>query len=460
MRTSRTRHRLQAAAAVLGTVAAVYGISRLIAPTSAPRAERPTAREQPPAPPIVPRVDPDPVVTSRPKVSPAFHQAVADGDLEAAKRLYVDGADLAETLGPAAKTGKRDLVAWLLDQGADVHDDETQGEAPILEADAHPEVVKLLLERGAKEPTLVMAATMGKPNAVNRVLAKGANVSDGTPSPLGAAIDGASRGAVRRAIVDRLLAAGADPNHDTSPTPLHAALGQCSELDSQDDLCDLHVVRALVTKGAQVESSDILLAANARSKVRDVLVDTVLAGRVAKAEIVEALSSVELPADAKLVRKLGAIAGFRHVDGTTETLPLFEAIEGGSAERVNAMLEGGAPATQVAQDGRTALLAALEGSADVDEKLVMVRALVARGADPNRTELGGDMPLVKAVNTGDVRIVAALLDRGARINYGLLDREGSSTALEIAEASGNQKIARVLLQRGARRRPVPPPSYD
>jgi ankyrin repeat protein len=189
----------------------------------------------------------------------------------------------------------------------------------------------------------------------------------------------------------------------------------------------------------------------------EALVDALLAGRVTKKSAVATLASPYLPqVSVAVLRKLGTFGGFRYADGSTEILPLFAAIERNAPELAHDLLEAGASATQATRDGKTALVAALDDLAASDEKLRLVRALLARGADPNRTEPGGDTPLVKAVGTGDVRLVVALLDRGARINHGLAERDASSTALEIAEASGNPAIVRVLVQRGARRRPVPP----
>lgn len=371
---SRTRNRLQSLGAVFGTVAAVYGVSRLIAPASPPKPAAVTTRYAAEAPPIVPRVDPAPTpAPARPIVdSSGFHAAIEAGDLERSKKSWSDGLSLAGTLGDAAETGKVELVTWLLDRGADVHEDEALGTAPLLRADAHSAVVSVLLGRGANEPSLSTAVTMGKLNAMKRLVASRANVDD-------------------------------------------------------DDLM------------TAIGSDDVAL--------RDKMLDVLLAAPGAKTAAAEALGRQGFPADAKIVRRLA---------GTGAKIPLFEAIERGDAPLALAMLEAGASATQTKADGKTTLIAALDDDwAGADDKLAVVRALLARGADPNRTDLGGDMPLVKAASSDDVRIVALLLDHGARINHGLAERDGSSTALEIAEVAANTKITRLLLQRGAKRRPVP-----
>lgn len=49
--------------------------------------------------------------------------------------------------------------------------------------------------------------------------------------------------------------------------------------------------------------------------------------------------------------------------------------------------------------------------------------------------------------TGDLRIINALLERGARLNDLILD----DTALDAAEANDRQPAARVLHARGGRR---------
>lgn len=66
-----------------------------------------------------------------------------------------------------------------------------------------------------------------------------------------------------------------------------------------------------------------------------------------------------------------------------------------------------------------------------DDAMRIVRLLLARGADPNKRLETGERVLAKAAAAGDLRVVAMLLDRGARINDGLAAPD-DETALETA----------------------------
>jgi ankyrin repeat protein len=77
----------------------------------------------------------------------------------------------------------------------------------------------------------------------------------------------------------------------------------------------------------------------------------------------------------------------------------------------------------------------------------IVELLVARGADVNRRLPDGRTPLFAAAEGGELRVVNALLERGARVNDLVLD----DTALDVAEQNSHQPAARVLHAHGARR---------
>ena len=71
----------------------------------------------------------------------------------------------------------------------------------------------------------------------------------------------------------------------------------------------------------------------------------------------------------------------------------------------------------------------------------------ARGVDVNRRLPDGRTPLFAAAESGELRVVNALLERGARVNDLVLD----DTALDAAEQNSHQPAARVLHAHGARR---------
>ncbi len=471
--TSRTRHRLQFAAAILGTVGAVYGFSRLVKPHHCPTkiTTPPQVITYVPAPPIVPRVDP-PIAHAPlpPKVSPAFMSAVSEGDIAAMEKMYTPGMALDGTLHAAAATGNKTTVTWLLDHGADVHENEEDTEAPVLAADNHPAIVKLLFERGAKETNLSMASMVGAVNAVNRLLAKHTPVDDG--SPLFFAVTSAAAAPKnRQIIVDKLLAAGADANDtgDGSVPLVQSAILSCEVPDDDDDdnandkgkkpaapanakpAC-VALIQSLTSHGARIAGETLTSALEVADPIRGPVLDAVLAGRLEPSATAVALSSATGERDAAVVRKLSAkgVAWAWHDGEADASAPLIEAIERLDSVLVRAMLDAGAPADLHLKDGRSPLGLALDKvSTDSGESARIIELLVAHGAQVNRRLPDGRSPLFAAAEAGDIRVVNALLDHGARVNELILDE----TALDAAERSGNVPVARILHARGGRRAP-------
>lgn len=68
----------------------------------------------------------------------------------------------------------------------------------------------------------------------------------------------------------------------------------------------------------------------------------------------------------------------------------------------------------------------------------LVDLLIARGADPNRPDLGGELPLVTALKRGNEPLMRHLVERGAEPDRP--DRSGR-TALEHAQALGRLEAA-------------------
>jgi ankyrin repeat protein len=424
----------------------------LVKPSKAPA---PTVVVQPAAPPIVPRVDP-PLTQKpiKPSVGQAFLDALRDGDLAGMEKHYEKDMRLDGTLGTGAATGKKDVVEWLVAHGADIHEAETDLEAPILAADAYPEVVKLLLAKGAKEPKLQAAVAAGAVNAVDRLIASGqspkAVENGGQGALLVAAIDSTATPAKRQLVLDKLLAAGADPNaHDASVAPLTSAVSRCDAEEGRDAPCK-KMIQSLIAKGARADQTTLQAVVDlGDDAMRVAIMDAVLAAKLEPSAATNIMSSLSGERDAWIVKKLapkGVQWSGTDADGEQVT-PFLDAVERGDAAIAKAMIDAGAPATQRTKDGRTALGLAIDHLADEASSGAMVDLLLAHGASAQKRLGDGRTPLFAAAEAGNLRVVNALLAHGARVNEVVLDE----TALDAAERSGNTAVARVLHAHGGRR---------
>jgi ankyrin repeat protein len=368
----------------------------------------------------------------------------------------------------AAKTGNQSVAAWLLEHGADVHENETEVEAPLLEGDAHPSIVKLLLDHGASEPPLAVASIAGAPNAVARLLAKHVpvNPKDGSTPLYDAVTSTVSTPKNKRLVIEKLLLAGADPNvGEESQTPMSVLPAQCGEEHEQDvqdkqdkqekvqekgPLPCLALIQLLGSRGARVSGDTLQSALALDEPVRGRVLDALLVHRLEPdaTSIAIAQINVELQADA--ARKIAArgVAWAWHDGEADASAPLLDAIERFDAPLVKLMLDLGAPADMHFKDGRSPLGLALDRVADSNEVAArIVDLLVSHGANVNRRLPDGRTPLFAAAESGDIRVVNTLLEHGARVNEVILDE----SALDAAERSGHIPVARILHARGGRR---------
>jgi ankyrin repeat protein len=455
--TSRLRHRLQLGAAIVASVSAVYVVAQAIN-YAKPRRPIPRVQYIPPPPPplpvpIVPRViAPIVPIIQTPHLTAAFAAALREGDLKAMDATYTDESSLGVALKAAAADGKPDVVKWVLDKGADVHFGEGEVDAPILQADAHPQVVKLLLERGVSEAELSNAAGAGAPNAVGRILAKdksAARPKDGSTPLVDAINSSVASEDNRRLVVDKLLAAGADPNDGD---PLGASLAHCA---ADAEGC-LPITKQLLARHPDV-SGDALGAVIdlEEGPTRSKLLDTLLSGKLEPNATAVALSHVDGTGDPAMLKRLTArgVAWTFHDGENDAVAPFVDAVERQDLAAVRLMLDAGAPADYHYKDGRSALGSAIEAAArENGDAERIVEVLVQRGANVNRRLPDGRPPLFAAAESGDVRVVKAILEAGARVNERVLDE----TALDAAERSGHTPVARVLDGYGARRAPPRP----
>jgi ankyrin repeat protein len=453
-----TRSRLEICLGVVLSGAAVVGLSTAIRPDPSRLAASQSAF--PEAPEVDQRraeadlrAEPPPP----PKVSPDFAHAVARGDLDTMNRLSTPGMALDGMLAVAGESGEKEATLWLLDHGANVKEDEGTVDAPLLIADEHPEITALLLERGAPETSLYIAAQANASNAVVRLLAAHADVDPTDASPLDGAVSSTrGKAETRKLIVAKLLAAGAKPSRDDGMNPFASAVHTCDPAADQYDSeaeC-LGLIKLLVKHGAHANGDALVAALQLDGSARDTALAATLTAPIERGATATALAQVwNVPPQAVKLLVSKGVDWAWHDGEEDAALPLFTAVQRGDRDFVRTLLDAGAPPDVHFKDGTCALGAAIDGAAgggNADFARI-VELLVARGTDVNRRLPDGRTPLFAAAETGELRVINALLDRGARVNDLVLD----DTALDAAEQNGHQPAARVLHARGARRAKKP-----
>ncbi|MFO0737457.1 MAG: ankyrin repeat domain-containing protein [Labilithrix sp.] len=449
------RKRLELTLGVVATGAAVVALSSTLRPDPAKLAERlPVLMSSP-----VPYSMREEMAGYEPHPLPSteLRAAVEAGDAKAMSKAYTRGMMLDGLLRPAARSGKKAAVAWLLDHGANVHEDELTPYAPVLSADAYPEISALLLQRGAADPNLENAAAANAPNAATRALAK--NPVLGKSSNALFAVASAMQGTMagKHLIMTKLLDAGADPNHGQSGmSPLAGAVGSCDynlEEPPGSQFTCMSLVRLLLKRGAYV-SADVLSAALAlddstRAEPLDAVLDAAVLDKVMTTTALANASKMN-PEDAKRLIKRGGVEWAWHDGEADAALPVLEAARHGDRDTLKVFLDAGGPVDMHYKDGLSALGVAIDSAAgDNATAARVVELLVTRGADVNRRLPDGRTPLFAAAESGDLRIVNFLIAKGARVNDIVLD----DSPLDAAEANGHQSAARVIHAHGGRRAP-------
>ena len=148
-------------------------------------------------------------------------------------------------------------------------------------------------------------------------------------------------------------------------------------------------------------------------------------------------------------------------DSIVESYPLLFAIrEKKSLLVIRALLDGGASLNYggkssilnlIRDDNITKLL--IEYGADYSGMLIKfiydgrfksAALIIEKGADVNGS--GNDIPLIAAINIGNIEIVKLLIDKGAN-----LDGSGDQIPLKEAALRGNREIIKLLIDKGAER---------
>jgi ankyrin repeat protein len=399
------------------------------------------------------------IVPGRPSVPEAFREAVRQGDVATMRKYYLRGMPVEGFLSDAAKSGKRPAVEWLLDHGADIHENESSPYAPVLMADAHPELVAYLRSRGAAEARLDDAAEALAPHAIERLLAKHPNLNDRYSFPLRAAAGApATDPGTKLWIIQRLLDAGADPNHGgvngVTPSALASSITSFGYGAAESSHASKAVVRLLLDHGAQATGDAFAAALNLDDEsTRTTILDWLFEGKFDKGDVAQALAHAT-HVDASDVKRLiqqGGIDWAWHDGEDDAARPLLEAVRRGDRDLARVYVDAGAPVDVHFKDGTSTLGVAIDGTASDPSQARVVELLVTRGANVNRRLPDGRTPLFAAAEAGDLRTVNFLIERGARVNERVLD----DTALDAAEQNGHPPIARVLHAHGGQRAPKP-----
>lgn len=297
-------------------------------------------------------------------VFPAI-EALADSDpaLEATWKYRDHGADVTlrdwwhrPPLVDAANAGNLRLVKMLLDQGADIHAKNGNGETAIDMAVRHGrlEIAKLLLQRGAKQ-NLASSAFVGDIDAVRCLLNEDGGVASG--------------GAVRDLPVSREVS------------------GVCMPL--------MRLAVRLAGEQGHVQILKLLLdhvkIAQQNQELTDIAFDA--ASRNGRSEVV------------RMILKRGFDINARYRQGQT---PLVKTVQSGNEAMIKLLLARGADIDVVDANGNSALMtAASRGRRNV------VEMLLDAGADPGPTNWRGESALVLAAARGHVDVVKLLCERTA-----------------------------------------------
>lgn len=312
-------------------------------------------------------------------------------------------------LGLAAQSGVLNMVAWLLNHGAQVNRADAQGRTPLY-LTQNLKVAELLLEKGADPnqrdssgvPLLNLAINSQNFAMVELLLKKGARPRDYDPSLFFQSQD--------IGILYLLIEAGADPTASNSQG--QSLLEMSEDIDFVAFLLDRGVqasgpqgTAALHSTGS-LEKFNLLLqkgaSLTALSKAgQSLLADQTRAGH--NAIVQELLSQHRQQVEADLPESL-------HVAVINAHFALLDTL-----------LEQGVPVNAPRfQTGNTPLMSAMSMSIYEDKwKHAMLKRLLERGADPNQKNQNQETALQVATRKNSLASVKILVESGKLESPGL-----------------------------------------
>jgi len=337
-----------------------------------------------------------------------IHDAVAKGDLASVQAILTAQPDRIAAvdergytpLHVAAREGRIDIAAYLLEKGADIEAKNSTGYTPLFLAarSRRPDVVRLLLEKGAdvkaqtrfQTTPLFTAVESGSVDVVGALIERGAVINHANPifgSPLhrAAYMDFPE---VAKLLLDR--AADLSLTDQRGQTPLHQAA----------QLGRVAIARLFVERGADVNALD----REGRTPLHlAVLYGTDRSGANRASEL------------GFLLLASGARIATTDAEGGT---PLLSAVTQGYTELVGAMLRKGGDLT-AREPGTRRTLLHIAGNKGYDD---MAWLLLARGVDPAAKDAFGktafDYACEHSHQAVAIRLAAAEGGTGGRVESG------------------------------------------
>jgi len=291
--------------------------------------------------------------------------------------------DIGPNFRTACRVGELDRVIDLLQKGAPLEGMDNLGRTPlILASHGNPEIVKLLLARGAKVDS---------------------TENDGD-TPLCIAVE---HGQLANA--KALLAHGADINHVNhyGRTPLMLAAR-----DGYDE-----IISYLLAKHADPTAGDPKSPALSYAVWKDHISTAKL--------LLEAGQRVPVPESVKKSsQEWGTV--------------MLTAVYTGDPVLIDLLLDHGGDINEMDSNGRSAFYSLLQNS---NNKALIVH-LLERGANPNQPDHHGDTPFMTAVSYADAPIVQVLVQHGANVNA--QDAEGRTELMSECGFNNMEKVQELL----------------
>ncbi|XP_018652716.1 putative ankyrin 2,3/unc44 [Schistosoma mansoni] len=353
-------------------------------------------------------------------------------------------SDIGQHFLRAARAGNIQKVLLLINEhNADVHACNANGlnALHLASKEGHAEVVRELIERGAKPNTatkkgntaLHIASLAGQFEVVKLLLEAGAEVNIQAQNGFTPLYMAAQENHLE--VVRLLLSNGANPGLTTDDgfTPLAVALQQghdrvvalLLESDSRGKIClpALHIA----SKKDDIKAANLLLNS-------DVNVDHQSASGFTPLHIAAHYGNVNMT---ELLISRGANINFQAKNNIT---PLHAASKWGNQGVAERLITAGAELDCRTRDGLTPLHCAARSGHDT-----VVQLLLSAGANISAKTRSGLNSLHMAAQGDHVDTARLLLQHGAQIDDPTIDY---LTALHVAAHCGNVRVAKLLLERG------------